>query len=105
MAPSTAQTQDKFSPCRAWPNTDWTLPQNAAFLQAKLKRDTQVGEVLRELHYLEHSEPPNLAHLSKTEEDYWIGQAQMSPGYELTQLQATLARRKKQVIKGAQSLK
>ncbi|MEY2952250.1 MAG: hypothetical protein RLZZ401_337, partial [Pseudomonadota bacterium] len=38
-------------------------------------------------------EPPKLAYLNKTEEDYWIGRAQMSPGYELTQLQATLTRR------------
>jgi hypothetical protein len=62
-------------------------------LEDQQKRDVQVGELLRELHYLEQSEPPKRMAPAQTEEDYWTGRAQMSPGYEIDSIRAELARR------------
>jgi hypothetical protein len=67
---------------------------NVQFLEAKQKRDEQVGELLREMHYLATSEKPWGMELSRSEEDYWTGCARMAPGFELTRIQAELSRRK-----------
>ena len=59
------------------------------------ERDKQVGALLREIHYCSTAKPPKTwIPATQTEEEFWTGCAMMSPGYEVSKLQAALARRR-----------
>ncbi|MBS0317397.1 MAG: hypothetical protein JSR49_09770 [Proteobacteria bacterium] len=67
------------------------LEQEQVFLQ----KHRLVGALLREMHYLDHSEPPKQAALYPSEEAYWTASASMSPGCEVSKVRAELERRKR----------
>lgn len=95
--PSTETTPNRYSLAdNNW--LDWLeapSSEDVKWLEALQKRDKQVGELLREMHYLEPSNPkPHLIELARSEESYWTGQARMAPGLELTRVQAEITRRK-----------
>lgn len=69
-------------------------PEDMAWLEALKKRDTEVGEVLREMHSLVSSKPHPLQVAGQTDESFWTGYARNCPGYELDKLKAELAKRK-----------
>ena len=78
---------------------DWLLdlenlsPSDAEFLAQREARHKRVGELLRELHYLGTSNPhPLMARgCYKTEEAFWLGQAQMYPGFLVESLEQSLS--------------
>lgn len=75
-------------------------PSDAEFLAQREARHKRVGELLRELHYSVTSNPPSPQHMvgCKSEDDYWLGQAQMYPGFTVTELQARLDRIKSEQL-------
>ena len=79
---------------------DWLLdlenlsPSDAAFLAQREARHKRVGELFRELHYLDTSNPPVGLKEGANEDDYWLGEAKMSPGLSVERLEKELLRRK-----------
>ena len=93
---STAPTPDVLWLADNWLSFSSDPPPSIAWLMEQEQRDKRVGELLRELHYSVTSNPPSPQHMvgCKSEDDYWLGQAQMYPGFTVTGLQAALDQKK-----------
>ena len=99
MTPTVASTAP--TPEVLWLADNWLPlsnepPPSIEWLMEQEQRDKRVGELLRELHYSVTSKPPSPQHMvgCKSEGDYWLGQAQMYPGFTVTGLQAALDQKK-----------
>ena len=70
-------------------------PADLEWIAQEDARDHRVGALLRELYYFDRSDPPRTWNQAlQTEEDFWIGQAAMAPGYQVEHLEAVLARKR-----------
>ena len=76
----------------AW--LDNPSPADLEWIAQRDARDHRVGALLRELYYFDSADPPSRWNPERqTEEAYWIGCSQISPGYTAEDLELALARR------------
>ena len=83
---------------------DWLMDlenpseSDVRWLEESARRDKQVGELLRELHYFVTSNQPLDVKAYPSEEAYWLAEARNAPGYRVTALQENLARLKSEKL-------
>ena len=93
MTPTEASTEP--TPDVLWLADNWLSfssdpPPSIAWLMEQEQRDKRVGELLREQHYFDTSNPHPLMARGNypNEEAFWLGQARMYPGLVVSEMEA-----------------